>query len=197
MLILAGAAALVLAPASLALPAEDAQPLDKTEQQPAPEAEETTMMDNEKLAEVLKRIDTEVEGDAGHWQMTYDSLKVLVITDEKAGRMRFVSPITKADILEMDGLLHLMQANFDSALDALYAIASGWIWRAYIHPLPELTEKELFSGLDQTIALAVSFGTTFSSGTLVFQGSDSSQIMKGEAQRYYDEIQEKALGNTT
>jgi len=39
-----------------------------------------------------------------------------------------------------------MQANFDSALDARYAIAKGKLWSAFIHPLSELNEEQFFSG---------------------------------------------------
>ncbi|MDG2002248.1 MAG: hypothetical protein P8J20_02860 [Novosphingobium sp.] len=193
-LILTGVAAFALACPSAA---QDSEQPGGSEAPGEGKAQDPDAMDNAKLAELLKRIDPDVKGDPGSWQLTYEELQVIVITDEKAGRMRILSPVRKADSLEKAGLVRLMQANFDSALDARYAIANGMVWSTFIHPLTELTERELFSGLGQTIALKVTYGTTFSSGALVFQGGDSGQIMKDEAQRYYDDIQEKAQGNTT
>ena len=51
-----------------------------------------------------------------------------MIADPRADRMRAMVPIRSADALEQDELLRLMQANFDSALDARYAVAQGRLW---------------------------------------------------------------------
>ncbi len=86
-----------------------------------------------------------------------------------------------------------MQANFDSALDARYCIAKDILWAVFIHPLSELSDEEFISGLAQTINLAATYGSTFSSGALVFQGGDS----QGLKDKYYRDIMEKAKKRKT
>ena len=59
---------------------------------------------------------------------------VLVITDERADRMRIITEVAQADKLSQKMLFRMMQANFDAALDARYAVAHGRLWSAFIHP---------------------------------------------------------------
>lgn len=67
----------------------------------------------------------------------------------------------------------LLQANFDSALDARYAIANKLIWGVFIHPLSPLDNEQFASALVQVLNVATSFGTSFSSGQLTFGAGDS------------------------
>ena len=90
--------------------------------------------------------------------------------------MRIISPIKSSENISKDKLYRMMQANFDSALDARYSIAKGKLWSAYIHPLSELTDEQFFSGLAQTITLANSYSDSYSSGALVFSGGDSQDL---------------------
>ncbi len=69
-----------------------------------------------------------------------------------------------------------MQANFDSALDARYAIAKQTLWSVYLHPLSSLRDDEFLTGLGETVNLVSTFGTTYSSGLLNFGGGDSQAI---------------------
>lgn len=55
-------------------------------------------------------------------------------------------------------LLRLLQANFDSALDARYAVARGILWAVYIHPLSALTDREFLPGLGQTVNIVRTYG---------------------------------------
>ncbi|MEO0975570.1 MAG: hypothetical protein AAFX85_20965, partial [Pseudomonadota bacterium] len=71
-------------------------------------------------------------------------------------------------------LRRLMQANFDTALDARYAIARNTVWATFIHPLSPLSEEELLSALAQTISIARSYGSTYSSGVWAFGGGDAT-----------------------
>jgi hypothetical protein len=73
-----------------------------------------------------------------------------------------------------------MQANFDSALDARYAIAKETLWSAYIHPLSTLSDEDFLSGLGQTVNLVDTFGSSFSSGSSTFIGGDSSGLKEKE-----------------
>ncbi|MBT8112371.1 MAG: hypothetical protein KJO81_07150 [Gammaproteobacteria bacterium] len=49
--------------------------------------------------------------------------------------MRVIVPIVKVADIEEGELLRLMQANFDSTLDARYSVANGVVWSAFIHLL--------------------------------------------------------------
>jgi hypothetical protein len=146
-------------------------------------------MDNEKLNELILRIDKKVQGKPGFWQLSYEGIGVYIITDERADRMRIISPVSDIDKIQKVTMHRMMQANFDSALDARYSIAKGKVWSAYIHPLSALSDKEFFSGLAQTITLVRSFGKSYSSGALIFKGGDSEDLNN----KSYLEILRKGL----
>lgn len=133
-------------------------------------------MDNQRLHQLLSRIDTELKGQHGYWIINYQNISVTIITDEKANRMRIISPVASINALNEKQLVRILQANFDSTLDARYAIAKNKLWSAYIHPLNELSNEQFYSGLAQTITLVKSYGDTYSSGALVFKGGDSKNL---------------------
>ncbi len=147
------------------------------------------VMNNARLHELLKRIDPQLEGQLGFWTIKYENLRAQVITDENADRMRVIVPIVKVEDVEEGELIRLMQANIDSALDARYCVANGIIWSAFIHQLSILSDEELLSGLAQALTAATSFGSTYSSGALIFRGGDSEE----EQRKYYESIVEKGL----
>jgi hypothetical protein len=119
-----------------------------------------------------------VDGDV--WQMSIVDVAVSVVTDESNDRMRILVPISYVEGVDPDLLMRLMQANFDTALDARYAIAQGILWSTFIHPLSPLTDEQFLSGAGQAVNLAVNFGTTYSSGGLAFGGGDSEGILERE-----------------
>lgn len=114
------------------------------------------------------------------WRFLIEDVPVFVVADALANRMRILVGITKASELPAGLLRRLMQANFDTTLDARYAIARDTIWAAYLHPLESLGDAEFLSGLGQTVNLARTFGTTFSSGGVAYNGGDSSGIIERE-----------------
>ena len=133
-------------------------------------------------------LDENYQRQGGTIQFSFVDRNITIATDESADRMRIVIPILSSDQLD-EALLHrLMQANFDSTLDARYAIAQGILWSTFIHPLSSLTEEDFLSGIGQTINTVNSFGTSFSSGELVFGGGDSSELQQREL---IDELLEK------
>ena len=144
----------------------------------APAQPATGAMNNEKLQTIITRIDPEYTGQPGHWQMQVFELGVTVITDENADRMRIVIPIKQVGDLTAEELVRLMQANFDTALDARYAIAQGIVWATFIHPLSPLSDEQFVSGLGQTINIVLTYGKTFSSGALQFGGGDSRDLIE-------------------
>ena len=137
----------------------------------------------------LKKIDKDIKRDTNIWQFTLAKHQVFVITDPLAERMRIMVPIGDAKALSEPLLTRLMQANFDSALDARYAVAQDVLWGVFIHPLTSLDEKGFVSGLAQAIAVADNFGTSFSSGAVVFGGGDSTRL---QAQELLELLKKKA-----
>jgi hypothetical protein len=111
-------------------------------------------------------------------------LNVQVITDPAAGRMRIVIPIVMETSLGTERVKRIMQANFDSALDARYALAQGVLWATFIHPLSSLSDEEFLSGLSQTLNLVATYGSTYSSGLFVFGGGDSQGILEDLLEEY-------------
>ena len=154
---------------------------------PAPEPDMTL----ERLGKIVKAIDPEARFRGNSVELTIDDVPLLIVTDVRADRMRAMVPIRAADGLEPEELKRLMQANFDSALDARYAVAQGRLWGVFIHPLSPLQKDQLLSGLVQTVNLAQSYGTSYSGGALVFGGGDSNRIYRNlleELQRKGEDI---------
>jgi len=143
-----------------------------------------TEMNNQRMGELIIRLGGEVEGQPGYWQFELEGYSTTVITDEEADRMRIIVPIMKIEGLEGKDLYRMMQANFDSALDARYSIAKKVLWSTFIHPLSSLTEHQFVDGLAQSVNLAATYGTTYSSGAIVFSGGDS----KTEQNKLYQNI---------
>jgi hypothetical protein len=168
-------------------PADPAKPTDPAKKAPEPTKEAVAaqaMIDG-----ALKKIDKTIKRETNIWQFELGKRQVIVITDPVAERMRIMVPIGDATLLNQALLTRLMQANFDSALDARYAIANDVLWGTFIHPLTSLDEKGFVSGLAQAIAVADNFGTSFSSGAVVFGGGDSTKL---QAQELLELLKKKA-----
>jgi len=138
---------------------------------------EQSPMNNERLGALISRIDENAEGGAGFWRATVAGRDIMVITDEAADRVRIISPVTASNDLDAALMLRILQANFDTALDARYAIAQGVLWTLYLHPLGALNDVQFLNGINQVINLAATFNTTFSSGELSFGGGDSNELI--------------------
>jgi hypothetical protein len=147
-------------------------------------------MTNDRITALLERIDVEWEGGPGNWRFLFNGIAVTVVTDTNADRMRIIAPVAALTELGDTTLLRLLQANFDSALDARYAIAQGYLWSAFIHPLAALSDRELLGGLGQVLNLVHTFGGSYSSGGIVFGGGDSGEI---EERRLIDELIKRGL----
>ena len=133
-------------------------------------------MDNARLGALLQKLDPATQGRPGYWKLTVRDRAVVVITDENANRMRILTGVSRAEDVPPDLLYRLMQANFDTALDARYAIAQDVLWSAFLHPLSSLTDELFVSGLAQVVTLVETFGTTFTSGGVTFGGGDSNGL---------------------
>jgi hypothetical protein len=138
-----------------------------------------------RLGELILRVDENAELNGTSWIFQVTDLEVIVVYDIDADRMRILIPIGGTDEMKKDELLRLLQANFDSALDARYAIAQDTLWGTFIHPLSELSDEEFLVGLAQTANVVTSYGTSYSSGMFIFGGGDSADI---ERQRLIEEL---------
>lgn len=157
------------------------------DQAPCPE---DVAMNNQRLLSIIERIAPDIEGEPGFWRFSVENFVISIITDETADRMRIMIPVAELESVGAQQIVRLMQANFDTALDARYAIANGIIWSTFIHPLSELSDAQLTDGLAQTVNLAATYGSSYSSGALVYRGGDS----RHEQDKYYRAIIE--LGNS-
>ena len=144
------------------------------EPQATPQAEAPMTM--ARLGEIIQALDPEVQQRGSALEFTLDGLPMIVVADPRADRMRAMVPIASAEGLSEEDLMRMMQANFDSALDARYAVANGRLWGVFIHPLSPLEQDQLLSGLVQTITLARTYGTAYSGGGAVYGGGDSNEI---------------------
>ncbi|MFY2822787.1 hypothetical protein [Ruegeria sp. MALMAid1280] len=135
-------------------------------------------MDYERLGKIIFALDPEAQPRGPGFQLTVSDVPVLVITDSNADRMRAMVPIRSAEGLTAEDMHRMMQANFDSALDARYAIANGMLWAAFIHPLSPLEKDQLISGLAQTVNIAKTYGSLYSGGAQQFGGGDSRNLQR-------------------
>ena len=125
---------------------------------------------NKSLDKELRRLATKIKRQGSSWTFEYKGVQLMIITDERADRMRVVTQIASAKGLGSDALRFLLEANFDRALDAKYAIFSDVVWGVFVHPLSSLSKNELRSAIAQTARLSQTYGTTFSSTDVVFGG---------------------------
>lgn len=145
----------------------------EAETDPAATAEPMTLA---RLEAILRAVDPALESNGAMFRLKVGEVQAIIVTDERADRMRILVPVRPTEGLTEADLQRMMQANFDSALDARYAIARGTLWSAFIHPLSPLGKDEFLSGLGQTVNLATSYGSLYASGGLVFQGGDSAPM---------------------
>ena len=132
----------------------------------------------DRLGEIIFALDEAAQSNGPHFQMTIQDIPVVILTDVNANRMRTLVPIRATEDMTSDEVLRVMQANFDTALDARYAIAQGKLWGTFIHPLSSLEKDEFISGLGQTVNIAKTYGTLFSGGSLSFGGGDSVPLQR-------------------
>ena len=147
-------------------------------------------MTPERLTDILMLVDPETNLSGNQAQLTLQDVPVVVIMDPLADRMRVVVPIRSTDGMTSEELLRVMQANFDTALDARYAVAQGRLWSTYIHPLSPLERDQFLSALGQTVNLALSYGTLYSGGLLNFGGGDSGNLQRQLIEDLLDRGQE-------
>ncbi|MBD2840920.1 hypothetical protein [Erythrobacter rubeus] len=191
--VLAAGAAISL-PLALAAQDDGAPPPDADQQEAAPESGELAPEAKaalDRMSEVIAALDGDAQRTGNNWQFKVEERMIVVVTDTDADRMRIITPIAAASELPEGAMERLMQANFDTALDARYAIGQGLVWGAFVHPLDSLTTRDFASGILQTKSLADTFGTTFSSGVLNYGGGDSGAIIERQLNDLLEELDER------
>lgn len=109
-----------------------------------------------------------VEGNVMVFRLSESQL--LCISDALADRMRIIAAVKRVEEVTPEELLAALQANFHTVLDARYAVSSGVIFAAYLHPLSPLTREQIVSAIHQVVEARATFGTTYSGGGPAFGG---------------------------
>ena len=145
---------------------------------PARAQETDAPMTPERLAGIVEALDPDAQATGPGIAFEINDVPVLIVMDVVANRMRAMVPIRSAEGMTAEEVLRVMQANFDTALDARYAIANGRLWAVYIHPLRELERDQLISGIGQTVNIALTYGTLYTGGAAEFGGGDSQDLQR-------------------
>ena len=146
-------------------------------------------MTMERLAHIIETVDPDAVRQGNFIEFTLADIPVMVVADPGADRMRAMVPIRSVSDMDEADFRRVLQANFDTALDARYAIAQGKLWGVFIHPLSPLERNELISGIGQSVNLALSYGTAYSSGAVSFGAGDSGPILRDLIDRLLDKGQ--------
>ena len=135
-----------------------------------PPSKQPLRMTQQRMEAVLRALAPGAEGVPGSLAFKFEGVQIECISDVTHDRMRLIAAIAPLSKLSGEQLTSILEANFHSALDARYATSRGYLYAAFIHPLSPLTEGEIRSAVAQVSNLARTFGTTYSSGELVFGG---------------------------
>ncbi|MEM1059156.1 MAG: hypothetical protein AAGK14_07895 [Verrucomicrobiota bacterium] len=146
-------------------------PPSATPSAPASAPASIPAMTEARLQAILGDLATEYQADGNVLQFTFRGTDLTCISDQRANRMRILAPIMPASELEPGQLEAMLQANFHTALDARYAMSNGLVYALFLHPLDSLTEDDVKLAAFQVANLALTFGTDYSGGTLVFPGT--------------------------
>ena len=127
-------------------------------------------MTQDRLHQIISTNAENVKIEGNVVEFYYDNVDLYCISDTAADRMRIISPIADVSELESEEIVIALAANFHSVLDPRYAIGDQVLYAAFVHPLSPLTEKQLISAIRQVATANRTFGTTYTSGELVFPG---------------------------
>ncbi len=104
-----------------------------------------------------------------HYEL--DGVVIYLITDENSNRMRLMAGVIEQNKLTKEDLEKLLEANYDKALDAKYALSNDILWSAFTHPLKELTAEQATDALYQVKNLVNNYGSSYHSTDIVFGGN--------------------------
>lgn len=125
-------------------------------------------MTEKELDSIIRRNARGVSQSDGYWKFDVTGVGMACIIDTSHDRMRIIAPIARVPDITSKQKDSMLEANFHSALDVRYATSDGIVYAAFIHPLSPLQESEAVSVIEQVAAAAHTFGTSYSSGDLIF-----------------------------
>jgi len=131
-----------------------------------------SMMNQKSMEHIARGMAQSAKGENGFVEFSYNNVTLYLISDVEHDRMRIIAPIADYNKLTRQHLDATLESNFHKALDARYATSKGVLYSAYMHRLSELSESQLISAVEQVANLALTFGGEYSSGTLVYGGSE-------------------------
>jgi hypothetical protein len=152
-------------------------------------------MTHDTLAKLLERLLEDMEGSDGFWHGQRDDVTVYIVSDLEHDRMRIMAPIGELRVTDSGFLSILLQANFDRALDAKYALRKKELWSVFMHPLSTVVPDDLGLYVDQVVRLVKNTGTTYASSDLIFGVSDDERLdleYEGEDEEAEEELSEIA-----
>jgi hypothetical protein len=120
------------------------------------------------MGKLLDSYLTDLEGQPGFWRGMRGETPVFVFSNDEHDRMRIMAPVGVVEELDPDLLHILLQANYDRALDARYAMRGKELWAVVVHPLATLATDDLPSLFAQVVTLVKNTGSTFASTEQVF-----------------------------
>lgn len=120
------------------------------------------------ISKILDSYLTELEGEDGFWRGMREDVQIFVLSDDAHDRMRIMAPIGELKQLDPEVLQELLEANYDRALDAKYALRGKEVWSVSVHPLATLAPDDFASFIDQVVRLVKNTGSTYASTDLVF-----------------------------
>lgn len=138
-------------------------------------------MENKGIEKVIISMTDSIAGSPGAWSFKVGDMWMMCVTDANHNRMRIITPIIDIDEMNDGELEKCMEANFHSALDVKYCISDGILWSAFIHPLKELSPKQIEDAIQQVYTASATFGTIYTSTDLVFPGKKQPAVQKGES----------------
>lgn len=135
-------------------------------------------MTPDRLGELFEQAAETVVENGSSYNIFYKESPIFCIYDEKANRMRIITPIVKRGEVSEKEILNALVANFHSALDVKYALSDEIIWSVFTHPLRELSDHQVLDALDQVYLASATFGSSYSSTTMVFPGNTKKKEEK-------------------
>ncbi len=140
-------------------------------------------MNPDKLEELIRKQADTVVTNGNSIQFLYQETPLFCIYDVNANRMRIISPIVETTEIKEEQLLNMLVANFHSALDVKYALSDEIIWSVFIHPLKELSDRQVEDAISQVYTASLTFGSTYSSTDLIFPGNTKKKDSKDDEKR--------------
>ena len=131
-------------------------------------------MDMHRLERIFADQVDAITGSAGALQTQIDGTPVYCLSDPDADRMQILAPVVRVAGLDPRVFEVLLQANFQSTLDARYAIADDVVFAAFLHPISSLSPAMIRSSLSQVMSLVKTFGSSYSAQEFVLPDREGS-----------------------